>query len=257
MGGSMSSSATGITMVCAMFRDTPSGRTDMRYAADLARELRVPLEIRYLAPTQGNDSSEDRRVRAATAEIIGGVPADVSFVHDGTPLPFHPGAMVIDDVLARRRSLTWTAAPQGEERFRGRGGGFICIPLGDGESGSHASLVGIPIARALGLNALFYHTTWRNPLATSSEPRDHMSPDAQLVLATAVKRAQDQKVAHEVVIEMADGVAEGIARAALRKQCALIITARGRATGRGSYVDQLLDESPIPVWSAPRTEQGS
>lgn len=254
MSDSMSSSATGITMVCAMFRDTPRGRAVIQYAADLAARLHVLLDVRYVAPQHGNDSGENQRVRAAVQALVGGATVDVSFVHDGTPIPFHPGAIVVNGELARQRSLTWTVAPQGETGVCARGDGPVCIPLGDGESGSHASLVGIPIARALGVAVVFYHTTWRNPAVTSDHARDHMDPDAQLVLATAVQRAVAAGVAHRVVVEMADGVAEGIVRTALRERCSIIITARGRATGRGSYVDQLLDESPIPVWSAPRKE---
>ncbi|MDO8622001.1 MAG: universal stress protein, partial [bacterium] len=156
--------------------------------------------------------------------------------------------------MVRQRRSTWTVAPQGETGVLVRGAGPVCIPLGDGESGSWASLLGIPIARALGLSVVFYHTTWRNPAVASDEARAHMDPDAQLVLATAHQRAVAAGVAYHTIVEMADGVAEGIVRAALRERCSLIITARGRATGRGSYVDQLLAESPIPVWSAPRKE---
>lgn len=255
MSDSVSTGATGITAVFVPFRDTPIGHAAMRYAADLGERLHAPLHVQYLAPRNGTDSAEDRRVRARAVELLGERPRTVSYVFENDVHGVLPkGALVVDTTLAQRRTDAWVVASQSEASVCARGQGPVCIPLGDGESGSHASFVGIPIARALGLPVVFYHTTWRNPAVASDEARAHMDPDAQLVLATAQQHAVAQRVSCHAVVEMADGVAEGIVRAALRERCSLILTARGRGTGRGSYVDQLLVESPIPVWSAPRKE---
>ena len=243
----------GIASAFVPFRDTLAGHATLRYAADCSHRLGVPLHVQYLASQQGTDGVEDCRVRARVVEVLGNRPSIVSYTLEGDRYGGLPrAALVVDAALARRRVDAWVVAPQMEHSVQSRGDGPMCIPLGNDESGSYASLVGIPIARALGVPVRFYHTTWKNSAVASADPREHMAADAREVLATAERRADVQRVPYRTVVEMADGVAEGVIRAALRERCCAIITARGRGTGRGSYVDQLIDESPIPVWTAPR-----
>jgi len=52
---------------------------------------------------------------------------------------------------------------------------------------------------------------------------------------------------YRTIIENAENVPVGILRAALCEDCNLILMARGRHTGKGSYVDQVLDRSAIPT----------
>jgi len=54
------------------------------------------------------------------------------------------------------------------------------------------------------------------------------------------------------VIETADTVEYGIVQAALDRDCALIVMTRGRENVRGSYVQRVLERSPVPVLSLGR-----
>ncbi|MDP3771022.1 MAG: universal stress protein, partial [bacterium] len=110
---------------------------------------------------------------------------------------------------------------------------------------------------ALGLPVLAYHTTWRNPRSTSDQPEDHMVGNARALLRTLIERAAFHGVPFRAIVACADSVAEGIIRTAQRERCSAIVTARGLHTGRGSYADQLLTESPVPIIVVPRRTEVS
>lgn len=144
--------------------------------------------------------------------------------------------------------------PFDEEGPLARGIGEVLFPFGSGSSAIHAMQESLPIVQALGLDVLFYHTTWRNPEVSSEMPDLHLSRSAIEVMQAVGKLASDAGVRHRTILEVSEGVIDGTLLRALTEHCALIVTARGCNTGRGSYVDQWLAKSPIPMLVMPRKE---
>lgn len=173
------------------------------------------------------------RLGAATKPVFDPLRHDVRCLHVGDRAP------------ADRR-VTY-CAPFEESSLLGRGKGEILVPLGNGEAGRHAVRAGLPVAHALGLPVVFYHTTWRDPRVASDDPAAHVCGTARDVLLAAESEAARLGIPHRTALAMAEDVVEGTLARALADRCVLLIVARGLNTGRGSYVDLWLEKSPIPV----------
>jgi len=182
----------------------------------------------------------------------------VSFPQDGSPIPFPTGAIVVDNGRQHERHDINVLVPFDEKALDSRGTGPILIPFGDGESGKVAALLGLRLAIKLKREVVFYHTTWRANV-DSEDPADHLCAEAREVRAQLESWARNAGVAFQTRIEMAPDVTEGILHAAVDAavdaavepagdlSASLIVTSRGRKTKIGSYVDQLLNESPFPL----------
>ncbi len=255
-----------ITAVSVPFRDTPDGCAAICYAADLGKRIGVPVRViahiphaadvlRMLRDTSASVSADEhRRVERRVHELVGRSDVEVSigtssFVRHAFP----SGTIVVDNELARQRRDIWALAPIEEASVARADNTAICIPLGDDESGRHALRYGLALAQRLQRQVLCYHTTWRKPDEPSAQPESHITGGTRANIEDAEHACVQLGIGRfRTIIETADGVVEGIVRAALREHCALIIVARGLHTGMGSYADQLLEESPIPVCIAPR-----
>jgi|AGTN01.2.fsa_nt_gi Universal stress protein family. len=143
-----------------------------------------------------------------------------------------------------------------EESLDGRGAGPLIFPFGNGESGAHAAKFALPLAAAMGLSVEFYHTTWANPARKEVSASEHMHAGAIELRRQLEERATALGIAFNTTIETADDVAEGLIRFSLRKGACLVAMARGRNTRVGSYVTQLLSQSPIPLLICGRPEGG-
>lgn len=166
-----------------------------------------------------------------------------------------PRAILVGSRGIRERSVAAAVATMGETAIGARGASEICLPFANGESALHAAAYAIPLAAALGAPLLLYHTTWReDALPSSAPPEKHMTDEAAEVLKGIVGMADEAGVNYRKIIETATAIAEGTVRAALNERCALIVVARGRHVGRGSYVDQVLERSVIPVLVAGRSK---
>jgi len=166
-----------------------------------------------------------------------------------------PRAILVGPRSDRERSVAAIVATMGEASIGARGASEICLPFANGESALHAASAAIPLASALGAQLLLYHTTWREDgLPTEAPAERHMTAEAMETLDRIEEMCVAAGARRRVVIETATAIAEGTVRAALNERCALIVVARGRHVGRGSYVDQILERSVIPVLVAGRSK---
>lgn len=249
-------------------RLTPTGERELSYAIDIARRLGRPLTVlvpeltRMLELTHGDERGRATRelesIRSYTERLMGRNKIELTVRHTDLHSFLFPKESVLVGNTRRKmpRHLS-VVVPADETNIEARGSGKLCIPLGSGASGRAAIALGIPLAKKLGLlPVIFYHTTWRNEVITSPDPKEHLCTAARTLLAVAESKAREKNVVCRTIIETAPDVAEGIVRAALREHATIIFMTRSLTTGRGSYVDRVLDQSPIPVWIATREEEG-
>jgi hypothetical protein len=250
------------------FGVAPSARGEFRFAVDLAERLGGRLFVwtdrdaaaRKLLEGIGPPSVDDRehahvhdRVRLEIAAMGSGlVPKSCqgdpsSAVRDGR-------SILVGSRASAASAACASIATMGELSLLARGSGDVCVPFANGESGVRAAAFAVPFAIRLGLGVLFYHTTWREEgVPEGAAAERHMIPGTHETLARLRAVADLSGVRHRALIETAPAVAEGFLRAALREGCALIALARGTRVGRGSYVDQALERSVIPVLTAGRS----
>lgn len=253
---------TPITSVMVRFHDTRSGRAELRMAARIAAALGLPLDVFAACPSavlaiaaRSSDAhdagrSEITRVTNRAKELIDTegtalrmYMAPTNWMRFGFP----SDALVVDAMFAGTHRNITVLDGMGNDTFPGTGDAPIFVPLGDGESGIHAAQFAATLAADLRRPLILYHTTWRNPDVTSDRPADHLCTNAGNVIMIARTRVQALGVTPTVCIETAPVVAGGIIRAAIRARAACIVVARSGKTGKGSYVDQLRSQSPIPV----------
>lgn len=254
----------------AVYRSTPEARANLLFAADLLKltggsTLHVfVLQHGYRAYLASGTARrgalrQEGNVADACARITGLAPAAIK-MHDGDhsfdAMRVPAGTLVVDDQLPLVRPDLHTLASWREESLLGRGGKTILVPFGDGEAGVRAALYVRALAAHLKLGFVFYHTTWRDPRIASDKPCDHMIGRAKTIATRLETLAADAGVPFQTVIEMAEDVVEGSLQAAMRYEACLIADARGPNTLMGSYVDQMLAQSPVPVLVAasPKTE---
>lgn len=251
------------------FGTSPRAQSDLGFAIDLARRLRGRLFVwtesdsaaRGLLERAGVADSAAREqahvrdrvgLRAGLAEA--GL-APVFCQGDPSHAVHDPRSIVVGDRDAVRRPAFAAVISKGEASLGARGASEICLPFANGASALDAAALAIPLASALGAPLLLYHTTWRKEGLPPEAPAErHMTAEAAAVRDAIIEMAEDEAVAHRTVVETATAIAEGTVRAALNQGCALIALARGRHVGRGSYVDQVLSRSVIPVLVAGRSK---
>ena len=255
--------------ICVVFSDTPEGATALTFAADLnkmtgASKLLVYVRVKAQcsrmaqgASDQNADDEQRHRVIAHVQALTGLSEKEIAFVDfDSTAsIDFPANSIVVDHGLVARRSDFNVLIPFDERRLDERGDGPFLIPFGDSESDIDAADVALPLAHKLRRPVLFYHTTWRNAEIASPNARDHMCEGAVAVLTALEAKATELGLDFKTEVETAPDVTEGILHSAVRNAASLIVVDRGRRTLIGSYVNQLLDQSPIPTLvAAPSTE---
>ena len=247
--------------ICVVFSDTPEGAKALTFAADLIKMtgagkllLRVRVKAQCSRIAQGGsdrhaDDEQRQRVFAHVHALTGLTENEVEYSEfDSTAsIAFPAHSIIVDHGLVARRSDFNVLIPFDEPRLDERGSGPFLIPFGDSESDLDAADVGLPLAQKLRRPVLFYHTTWRNAEIASADARDHMCDGAQIVLTALEAKATELGLDFKTEVEMAPDVTEGILHCAVRNAASLIVVDRGRRTLIGSYVNQLLDQSPIPT----------
>ena len=235
--------------VCVAYVESDIGMRLFYFARNLAKRLDEMFLV-TVPDVRNGDESDSLKARISSSICRA---ADVSHL-DGMSISFGDLTSSIElgniifvcESAADRQDLI-TLVPFDEESLTKRGDGPVLIPLGDNGSGEYAAREGIEIAKALGLSVVFYHTTWREEDVDSDDPRDHMNTGARQVLEGAIARAEELEVLYKAVPQTDLGVADGIVLAAGVHECSMILMARGTDTLKGSYVDQVLELSRIPV----------
>jgi hypothetical protein len=200
---------------------------------------------------------QNERVSCFVAELSGGVPV---VVHDCVDLAtcaleqLPPNPIIVSSELAMRRSDINILQPF-EETSVLRTQGGVLVPFGDGEAGPVAAAVALPLARALGFEVVFYHTTWPAAGETSNDPVDHLysASRAQHDRLGGIARAAG--VPYRMEIEMADDVVMGMLGCALNgavspdnpSPVSLVVMSHGVNTCIGSYVEKTLNRASTPV----------
>ncbi len=234
--------------VCAHFIDTPQGKDELSYAGNLAKMLNVPLFVHVNNVSSFGDFLDLESLKNCVISLTGLPPSHLRYGFDmhedfsDMKMIFVGNGFSVD--LGREVSHL---VPFWEKRLARGDSLKVVIPFGDGESGIRAARIGIPFAKQIGSNILLWHTTWRDAQVSSEDMQLHMCEDAKNVLRTLKGMCRKGSVPFEVRVESADDVSEGIVRAALFEGASLIVMARGNETGRGSYLDQVLGRSSVPI----------
>lgn len=251
--------------ISVCFEDTVLGRAGLAYAADLATGLGLKLEVFVCTDSKREEIiGASRTIRDALVERLSALVATATKLTPGdrfTVNTYETGkepdvdadSILVDQAAKHHSRDAIVLASYDETAVRGRqGSGPIFVPFGDETAGMHAAHFALPLAKMLGLQVVYYHTTWRDESTSSEDPADHMCAAARRIQTELRRMATSFGVEHGFVIECADDVVEGMLQCAVRERAAMIVLARGARTGIGSYVTQSLAQSPIPCLVAPR-----
>lgn len=249
------------TPICVVYRHTPQGDVALSFAAGLIDQVGGGKLFVYLNRGNAAETALIERVNAdcpslscdrhVAADVAGktGLSASrielVTLAPDRSETMFPAGAIVVDHNEMGR--TVNTLLPFDEVGLGCRGRGPLVIPFGNDESSLQAAVVGIPLAKRLGRDIVFFHTTWRNPAIASGNPADHMCSNAMIVGDRLQEHARANGVSFSVVVETARDVVEGLIQCAMRAQANLIVMSRGLKTGLGSYVKRTAEQSPVPL----------
>jgi hypothetical protein len=260
--------------VCAPYREGRRGKAVLAFAGSLAARLGVDCVHVYLPvffgacpelPRQSARDEQKKRV-AQQAETVTGVSV---IVHDDVDLAtvkpgeLPEGAIVVSNDLALRRTDISVLQPF-EESSLARSGGGVLVPFGDGESGLVSAEVAVPLARALSLDVIFYHTTWPLAGVPSKDAHDHLAGEARSHYERLRSMAEAAGVKHEFAIEMADDVVFGMLACAYNgavsalnaRPASLVVMSHGLGTCLGSYVEKALVRASTPILVVPSTGAG-
>lgn len=241
--------------IIVRFRCTQSGLTETSYAADLSQRLgcRLSLSVPGLQPQ--HDPNMLARLSVCLRDQA---PASLLTAAENNLVDFFDehGKTGGDRLLVGSSGgldrngfshllcydeTTFGQAASDERTLE------LLLPFGDSFGSLGPSLETIQLAKDLDASICFYHTTWREPGLDEVSPERHMCEAARNVLTMASHRCRTAGVPHSTLIECADDIAQGVVRAALRRGSSLIVAAYGRRTFRGSYVDQVIQRSTVPV----------
>lgn len=250
--------------VTVLYQHTQGGRNSLAVAFDLLRKVKSK-DLKVVVPHTPELGDEVNRLCATRlASSIQKFPFAAGFTVTVESEPeaserFSCGpnnSILVSSMPIERVDHYNVLISFDEESLDGRGGGPMVFPFGNGESGAHAAKFALPLAAAMGLSIEFYHTTWANPARLDAPAGDHMHAGAIELRRRLEEQARSLGIAFNTTIETADDVAEGLIRFSLRKGACLIAMARGRNTRVGSYVTQLVAQSPIPVLICGRPQGG-
>lgn len=248
-------------------------QAQLAFAADLARDLRATLFVwthgdadaaALLKRRTGVDVEAQQethirdRVRLALCRVGHGLPATeltLRFARgDAAENVRDTASVLVGDPDSRPTAGAASFWPNGQKTLRARGPGEICLPFSNGDSAMDGIAQTLGLAARLALPVLFYHTTWRKDgLPDTAEPEAHMVDGARDVRRALEAAAATAGVDHRTVVETATSIVEGVCRAALNERCTLIALTRSRYVGRGSYVDDIVARTTVPVFVTGRS----
>jgi cation diffusion facilitator family transporter len=261
--------------VCVVYEETGTGRRSLRMALDVARllgghslQVFVPADTEnaHLLGTYapGADRTTVERVTYKLYPVAYKQPFEVRTFPANSKPPFPAGSLVVGrsvtdaSTCANRRTRPNydTLMPANESKLEGRRKGPILVPFSDGDTGLVAA------ARAFELvkqwrktrelpkdepEVILYHTTWQDNRARSSDPLDQMCVEAIRVMLALEAAAEEAGVRYRTVVETHDDVVQGVIEMAQATGSVLVLMARGAQIRQGSYVERMLEQSPIPV----------
>lgn len=266
-----------VLTVAVTFHDDRAGRRRLAYADDLAS--RCGAELFLALPKSGAEiCAESRRHVAAAGGAVADCP-EISWattpdsfaematgIHHcrSTDIAGHEGSWTdIAGALASRPKVIavsvqqekhfvgqTTVYPADEDAFSRHGDAVprVLLPFGTGPDALRA-LAGLTtlLCPMTAKEVVLYHTTWRNPTVPGDNPEDHACPQARAMRLELENRIDALGWPYRTVIETASAVPAGVAGRALADLCSLICVARSPHIIKGSYVDELLFRSTVPL----------
>jgi cation diffusion facilitator family transporter len=269
-GGAMSK-------VYVKYQKTRDGLNALRYAHDAARLFSdEPLVVLVARDPRAESVLHSAFAKAETAlvdnvaeavrEFLGD--ANAAFVvepFDQTSGPEIPSDAILIDPVPDEDADYACIYPANESSVEGRGHGPVMITFSDGVTGLVAAEALFKLiekwrrVRNFGQSepdVVFYHTTWPDPDAPSSDPVDHLCETAIRIKLALEQAARDHSITYKTIIETHRDVATGVIEAAHREGAVMIAMDRSDEVSQGSYVDQTVEQSPVPVYIvAPHTKQ--
>jgi hypothetical protein len=252
-----------MTKITCVFRRTTEGRLALLFACDLLRlwtacgkpgpdpRLHVLLKPDPVSATRiaSGDEGLDSVLSAERQRVLAEVCATTGLACEQVVVSGQEdsGDIFVDHVSALQRADLDVLYPSREKSLLARGRGPLLVPFGDSLSAQRAVTIALKIAEAMALPVVLYHTTWRDPGKSSTDPAKHMCEGARRVSAVLLAQAKAAGVKHSLVVECADDVAEGILQCALRLDAKLIVMPRSAKTTMGCYVNQALVKTPMPL----------
>lgn len=238
--------------VLVPFQTNEQGLRHIRFAGDVSQRMGAELRI-ILPPDAQVDSDvrvteESNRIQTFVRSL--GFACDV-VVADIETMANEPESLYVLNDFPKRLDLT-ILSPFWESVWVTTSEHCALIPFGGRDAGRFATATVMPILKALGFHVVFYHTTWREGIR-STNPVDHMTPEARVTQRMVETLARDAEVPYEVIIETAEDVTEGIILAALNLKASLIVTTHGLNVIVGSYASQLR-MGPVPLLTIGRSE---
>lgn len=244
--------------ISVVYRHTPDGHTALSFSSSLLKPLGVEQlkvfvdggssERTLLAAAAGLEDPD----RVAAGNLVADVMARTGLSEDQVVLGRFPERTELSDTAllvncdggAGEHNLL---VPFDEQAFGCRGKGPVVIPFGTDESAIRAASVGIPLAKQLDCEVVFYHSTWTNPAVEDSDPCLHVCAAARRTEQLLTAAATAVGVKFRVVVETARDVVLGTLRCAVRERANLLVMAREPKIIHGSYVDRTLLQSTVPM----------
>lgn len=255
--------------VAVTYQDDRAGRRRLAYADDLASRcggllfLALPAlpavpAVSAVAAGRSAGAPAAAAVRDFSAlanslqpcrtAAIAGLEGDRASI--AAALAARGNAVAVSDRPERHFAGQSAIYPADEIEFtRNRDGApRVLLPFGTGPDAA-AALEGL--ADVLGSmpakEVVLYHTTWRNPEVSGDDPERHVCPEAAAVRVALEARLDRLGWVRRTVVETAEAVPAGIAQRALGELCSLICMARSPHVVKGSYVDELLARTAVPL----------
>ena len=254
-----------MTQVCVVYNETRPGRAALEMAISLSKQLNLTPLLVFVARNEaaatalGAEVAADKRliesISFVTEQNLGCQNYKVVLFDEYVGPSITEGSILVDAGLKGRVSFH-CLHPGTETTVVGRHKGPVLIPFSDGDTGlkaanaafefversrdSQSPQEGVP-------DVIFYHTTWPNPNALSSDTLDHMCESAERCMLALQQSASDRGISFQTIVETHDDVVQGVIEMAYKTGSVLIAMARGSEIRQGSYVDRLVEQSPIPV----------
>ena len=266
-----------MSKVYVKYQRTRDGLNALRYAHDAARLFSdEPLVVLVARDPRAKDvlqsafAKADAALSDNVAEAVRALLGDsnAAFVvqpYNQTSGPEIPTDAIVIDPEPNDDGEFACIYPANESSVEGRGHGPVLITFSDGVTGLVAAEALFKVIKRWrlvrteeqkGPDVVFYHTTWPDPDAPSTDPVDHLCETALRIKLALEQAARDHSITYKTIVETHRDVAAGVIEASNREGAVMIAMDRSDEVSQGSYVDQTVEQSPVPIFIvAPHTKQ--
>ncbi len=229
--------------------------TELKYACSLAAALYVPIKIFVGGGSLPHTiENHQKLLRLQSKRLQTAVPG----IRIIDSLVDQPGLVIVGNSITRKETSGHShhrlimMAPHEEAEFDSFNRRKILVPFGQPETTLKELYPALHIAKKTNAKIVLYHTTRPDPKLVVDEHTNwfkHMVTNASNALEQSAQTCNDHGVAYEVEVTSVypREIAEGIADAAYKHDCHLIVMAVADDVVFGSHTIQVLDYAPIPT----------